>query len=251
MGKIYPCGDLIISHWAIMILCLPGWYTHIKAQAFSIMNAFPMYSRANKLPAAIKATSSYLAVHTQTKIHPVMMYYRQLEERQFVTGCNLIYYQINTLLSSSSCADILWFVVQSDVGIVLHMYYDAILWGLVWQKQISRAGISNHILQYLWYVMTSPCARYLLLTILWGGISQDDVIKWKNFPRYWPFVRGIPRSPVNSPHKGQWRGALMFSLSVWKNGWVNNREAGDLRRHRAHYDVTVMCPYLWYLLMAY
>ena len=47
--------------------------------------------------------------------------------------------------------------------------------------------------------------------------------------------------PVNSPHKGQWRGALMFSLiCVWINGWVNNREAGDLRRYRAHYDVTVM-----------
>ena len=58
--------------------------------------------------------------------------------------------------------------------------------------------------------------------------AHDDVIKWKHFPRYWPFVRGIHRSPVNSPHKGQWRGALMFSLiCVWMNGWVNNREAGD------------------------
>ena len=48
-------------------------------------------------------------------------------------------------------------------------------------------------------------------------------------------------SPVNSAHKGQWRGALMFSLiCVWINGWVNNREAGDLRRCRSHYDVTVM-----------
>ena len=47
--------------------------------------------------------------------------------------------------------------------------------------------------------------------------------------------------PVNSPHKGQWRGALMFSLiCVWINGWVNNREAGDLRRHRGHYDINVM-----------
>ena len=54
-------------------------------------------------------------------------------------------------------------------------------------------------------------------------------------------MRGIHRSPVNSTHKGQWRGALMFSLIfAWINGWVNNREAGDLRRHRAHYDVTVM-----------
>ena len=63
----------------------------------------------------------------------------------------------------------------------------------------------------------------------------------ESFPRYWPFVRGIHRSTVNSPHKGQWRGALIFSLIfAWIDVWVNNRETGDLRRHRAHYDVTVM-----------
>ena len=80
----------------------------------------------------------------------------------------------------------------------------------------------------------------------WGvDVSHDDVIKWKHFPRYWPFVRGIHRSPVNSPHKGQWRGALMFSLiCAWINDWVSNREAGDLRRHRAHYDVIVMYTYM-------
>ena len=52
---------------------------------------------------------------------------------------------------------------------------------------------------------------------------------------------GIHRSPVKSPHKGQWRGALMFSLICARtNGWVNNREAGDLRRHRSRCDVIVM-----------
>ena len=71
--------------------------------------------------------------------------------------------------------------------------------------------------------------------------DHDDVIKWKHFPRYWPFVRAIHRQAVNSPHKGQWRGALMFSLiCTWTNGWVNSRDAGDLRRHHTHYDVTVM-----------
>ena len=40
---------------------------------------------------------------------------------------------------------------------------------------------------------------------------HGDVIKWKHFPRHWPFVWGIHRSPVNSPHKGQSRGALMLS----------------------------------------
>ena len=73
--------------------------------------------------------------------------------------------------------------------------------------------------------------------------SHDGVIKWKHFPRYRPFLRGIHRSPVNSLHKGQWRGALMFSLiCVWINDWVNNRKTGILRRYRAHYDVTVMTP---------
>ena len=63
----------------------------------------------------------------------------------------------------------------------------------------------------------------------------------KKFPRYWPFVWGIHRSTVNFPHKGQWGGVLMFSLiCAWTNGWANNPYAGDLSRHRAHYDVIVM-----------
>ena len=80
-------------------------------------------------------------------------------------------------------------------------------------------------------------------TLSLGTMSRyhDDVTKWKHFPRYWPFVRGIHWSSVNSSHKGQWRGALMFSLiCAWINGWVNDREACDLRRHPAHYYVTVM-----------
>ena len=85
----------------------------------------------------------------------------------------------------------------------------------------------------LWLYSSQP--RLAVLT------CHDDVIKWKHFQRYWPFVRGIHRSPVNSSHKGQWRRALMFSLICTRiNGWVNNGEAGDLRRYRAHYDVTVM-----------
>ena len=55
------------------------------------------------------------------------------------------------------------------------------------------------------------------------------------------WLRGIHWSLLNSPHTDQWRGALMFTLiCAWTNGWVNNQDAGDLRRHRTHYDVTVM-----------
>ena len=72
-----------------------------------------------------------------------------------------------------------------------------------------------------------------------SGKKHEDVIKCIHFPCYRPFVRGSHQSPVNSQHKGQWRGALMFSLICsWINAWVNNGEAGDLRRNRAHYDVT-------------
>ena len=83
--------------------------------------------------------------------------------------------------------------------------------------------------------------RFFIDFIRRATMHHDDVIKWKHFPHYWPFVRGIHRSPVNSLHKGQWRGALMFSLiGAWINGWVNNRETDDLRRRRAHYDAIVM-----------
>ena len=61
------------------------------------------------------------------------------------------------------------------------------------------------------------------------------------FSHYWPFVREIYPSPVHSLHKGQWPGALMSSLiCAWINGWANDRDAGDSRRHRAYHDVTIM-----------
>ena len=81
-----------------------------------------------------------------------------------------------------------------------------------------------------------PHPRYFL---------HDDIIKWKHFPRYRPFVRGVHWSPVNSPHKGRWRGALMFSLiCTWINSLVHRREAGDLRRQCVHCDVIVMWAWL-------
>ena len=70
---------------------------------------------------------------------------------------------------------------------------------------------------------------------------HDDVIKWKHFPRYWPFVRGIHRSPGNSPHKKPEARNFyaLFDLRLHKRE-SKNGEAGDLWHHRAHYDVSVM-----------
>ena len=76
------------------------------------------------------------------------------------------------------------------------------------------------------------------------AVIHDDLTKWKHFPCYWFFVRGIHWSPVDAPHNGQWCRAVMFSLiCTWTNSWANNRDASDLRRHSAHYDVTVMIIY--------
>ena len=66
------------------------------------------------------------------------------------------------------------------------------------------------------YIHTAVLLCFVLLWLC----HDDDVIQWEHFPRYWPFVRGIHRSPVNSPHKSQWRRALMFSLiCAWINSW--------------------------------
>ena len=130
-------------------------------------------------------------------------------------------------------------------------------------QQILQHFDCYHFIQYNWDPLLELRTSWLHLVISQRGNSttnptlestfiqctglhpknyahHDDVINWNCFPRYWPFVPGIHRSPVNSRHKGQWRGALMFSLiCAWINGWVNNGEAGDLRCHGAHCDVIV------------
>ena len=83
----------------------------------------------------------------------------------------------------------------------------------------------------------TPLLIILSYLSLWGSRSSthifdcryrwnnhDDVIKWKCFPRCWPFVWGNHRSPMNSPHKGQWDGVLIFSLiSTWITGKQKRR----------------------------
>ena len=75
---------------------------------------------------------------------------------------------------------------------------------------------------------------------IWGNSNRKMLFKLSG---HHDDVRGNHRSPVNSPHQGQWRGALLFSsICAWINNWINNRGVGDLRRHRAHHNVTVMLP---------
>ena len=116
------------------------------------------------------------------------------------------------------------------------------MWVPVWMHFCKEMCCLVQIIHFSKHIITSNYQNYIDVQVNTRVYNlHNDVIKWKHFPRYWPFVRGIHRSPVNFPHKRQWHGALMFSLIfACINGWVNNRKAGDLRRYSAHYDVIVM-----------
>ena len=101
--------------------------------------------------------------------------------------------------------------------------------------------------------MTSSCECVLIpgiesspiIMVVWQWSLSYDASWWRHQMEAFSasLVLCVGNSPVtvNSPYKGQWRGALVFSLiCTWISGRVNNREAGDLRRRRAHYDVIVM-----------
>ena len=90
----------------------------------------------------------------------------------------------------------------------------------------------------------------LLTSFEWSAqqnvTMHADIIKWKHFPCYWPFVHWIHQSMVNSLHKDQWHGTLMFSLiCTWTNVSGNNWDTSGWRRHCAHYDVTLMYTSHW------
>ena len=112
------------------------------------------------------------------------------------------------------------------------------------------------IFAYIYYMKLRRCCRDKNFYCEQFGWKQNDIYSCELYPSrqhtyisWWRHQMGTffallafceENSTVKSPHKGQWRGALVFSLIyAWTNGWVNNRDAGDLRRHRAHYDATV------------
>ena len=131
-------------------------------------------------------------------------------------------------------ADILQTPFSSSFFVWKWVYFG---WKLFWFVPEEQAHFLNNWGHSLWEgpargIMRQKESRWI---ITWWRHQMET------FSASLALSGGIHRSSVNSPHKGQWRGALMFSLiCAWINGWVNNRETGDLRRHRAHYDVIVM-----------
>ena len=105
---------------------------------------------------------------------------------------------------------------------------------------------NSSFIMFSWDVILSPD---------WAALDHDQMIQpvvslWSgiwNYPCHnqvtWSAMTAqhLNRSPVNSPLKGQWHGALMFSsICAWINTLLNNLRAGDLRCHHAHYDIIVM-----------
>ena len=108
-------------------------------------------------------------------------------------------------------------------------------------------------------ICRKPLQTVMMRAICMGDNNHEDIAAiWAGMTRIWKPIMMTSSmeiffallaicagNPVNSPHKGQWRGALMFSMiCVWINDWANNREAGDLRRYRAHYDARVMMIFM-------
>ena len=108
--------------------------------------------------------------------------------------------------------------------------------------------------QYLgceWFGDTKNLSIVIIL-LEWVGVStrkvkylehifsHDDAIKWKNFRATGHFAGNSPvpgEFPVQRPVT---RSFDVFFDLFWISGWVNNREAGDLRRYRAYYGAIVM-----------
>ena len=72
--------------------------------------------------------------------------------------------------------------------------------------------------------------------------EHGGVIKWKYFPRYWVFVRELHRLILLTKASDAELWCFPWSTPE-QNGWANNQDAGDLKRHRAHYDIIVMKQY--------
>ena len=109
-------------------------------------------------------------------------------------------------------------------------------------KPLKNCRVSRQMRHINVDVTSSLCYVSYILKDWWSiGPSPWWRHQMETFSALLALCAGNSPVPVNSQHKGQWRGALMFSLiCAWINEWVNNREAGDLRRHRGHDDVNVM-----------
>ena len=121
--------------------------------------------------------------------------------------------------------------------------------GCLWLTKHSSVMSNNSIITRTWHFSVFTLWNWHCQAHSVNDISHDTSWGMNTFWSWWRYQmetcsvvkRGnmFHRSPMDSPHKGKWRGAFIFSLiCAWTNGWVNNQDAGDLR-HRTHFNATV------------
>ena len=143
--------------------------------------------------------------------------------------------EIREIILTELCANSIqnqhaWLQLQMWCCICMCLLFTLIFWLSTWNwrffitffREILIANLYGHNrlnpadVASIWTILIVPITCWLDSRALEArqhviGL-HDDVTKWKHFPCYWPFLRGIHRSPVNSPHKGQWRGTMVSSM---------------------------------------
>ena len=154
--------------------------------------------------------------------------------RKLVLGLVKYYIVMQLLAISTSAFDSKYNMTQSNLE--LHWVWHHYNWTM-----LTTVTKDNSIIHDVMGLLSRK-RTYIIRMIKWPVKSffLVDVIKCKHFLRYWPFVKEIHRSPVDSSHKGQWRRALICSLiCAWTNRWANNRNVDEFRLNHTRYDVTV------------
>ena len=116
-----------------------------------------------------------------------------------------------------------------------YWYVQYSLWIIELNESGMLPGVATETHDYQSSVYRLASCSLLVITTM---LTSSDGSTFRVTGHLWG---GIHQSPVDSPHRGQWSGVLMFSfIHAWTNGWANNQDPGDLRSHGAHYDVSVM-----------
>ena len=139
----------------------------------------------------------------------------------FTYGCVYITSIVKRLwlMSSNVCTEVI-------IKTAIHFYGCVVM-----HENVNIVSPKDRYLPRLIWIHLHGLSCSNALFFLWRGfvmkhIAHDDVIKWKHFARYRPFVRGIHWSPVDSPHKGQWSGALKVSLICTVNKRLSKQSWG-------------------------
>ena len=110
--------------------------------------------------------------------------------------------------------------------------------------EICPARIKNELMEITEIVLLGSKISlevYATCHVTNSGAMNYDVMKWKHFKHYWPFVRGIHRSPVDSLHKGPVirHFDVSFDVSLCK---LLNKQSRDryIKMSWRSFDVTVM-----------